>query len=977
MDHDLARLGAREFEHVVQALAKHVLGPGVRVFGDGRDGGRDADFDGTVPYTSHGGQWNGYGVVQAKFRGRPGGRPADVVWLEGEIRKELADWASVGSRGERLPQYLLFATNVVLSPAAGNGGIDRIDAFVAEQAAQLDLPLRGWAVWHFDEICRFLDMYPGIRQTVAGLVVPGDVLAPLVAAGRDRGDAAEAARTAAGLRAYTAAELVADQWVRLGQAGAEPDRGRIGLGRVAVDLRARRSAVGTAAGEVVSTAAHVIGRGEACLRPSAREGTEARHLLLVGGPGQGKSTLSQLICQAYRVSFLDGDGGGLPTAQAREVHRSLRRELAGIGLPVPNVRRLPLRIVLHDYASALRSDEHLGVLDFLARQLARRSVEVSAAALGRSLRTSPWLLLLDGLDEVAPRQTRELVMGRIEEFLLTAGAMDADLLVVGTTRPQGYNGEFHQGDYETLRLRDLTTEEALHYAGRLARARHQDDPDLLDTVENRIEAAARDAHTARLMRSPLQVTIMSLLVEKRARMPQNRYELFEAYYGTVYAREADKPGPTGQLLAESQAHVDWLHQYVGLHLQASEAVTEPTDVPALERTNVERALQDRLLTETEDEERSRSLAAELVEAATDRLVLLVAPEQGAIGFEVKSLQEYCAARALLSGPDKDIVPRLGPLARDDSWQHTWLLTAAGLFTHRPHLRSELITLLREVDALDPAAMTLLPGAGLALELLHQDIARRHPRYQQLLVQHAAELIGSPLGYTFFYTSVAPVLEDVAARSEEARRYVENAARKALAGHEVRTVFSYRTVLRWTKGTGPLAEAARELLHEAEGRMTPEQRAAIRLFIAAELNGRSLPGGLAGHLPEEPGVSTDLASVIAAALPAGGRSRSDSVLRAEARDWVETWLADQSVTVRTVDGITVPLVEEFPTFPMDCRWEWEWLSHAQQLCIEAAEAQPATGWSVVKVLHDFLAGVAYYDFALEPTVVGITDLPGAG
>jgi hypothetical protein len=44
VDYDLLRLGTREFEHLVQALALRVLGAKVEVFGDGRYGGREGNL---------------------------------------------------------------------------------------------------------------------------------------------------------------------------------------------------------------------------------------------------------------------------------------------------------------------------------------------------------------------------------------------------------------------------------------------------------------------------------------------------------------------------------------------------------------------------------------------------------------------------------------------------------------------------------------------------------------------------------------------------------------------------------------------------------------------------------------------------------------------------------------------------------------------------------------------------------------------
>ncbi len=45
-DYDLTGLNSRSFEHMIQALALKIVGPGVIVFGDGPDGGREATYQG-------------------------------------------------------------------------------------------------------------------------------------------------------------------------------------------------------------------------------------------------------------------------------------------------------------------------------------------------------------------------------------------------------------------------------------------------------------------------------------------------------------------------------------------------------------------------------------------------------------------------------------------------------------------------------------------------------------------------------------------------------------------------------------------------------------------------------------------------------------------------------------------------------------------------------------------------------------------
>ena len=69
------------FEQFVRVLALEVFGPGVTAFGNGPDGGREATFDGPVPYPfPPSSQWHGYGVIQAKFKEKPETTQEDQAW---------------------------------------------------------------------------------------------------------------------------------------------------------------------------------------------------------------------------------------------------------------------------------------------------------------------------------------------------------------------------------------------------------------------------------------------------------------------------------------------------------------------------------------------------------------------------------------------------------------------------------------------------------------------------------------------------------------------------------------------------------------------------------------------------------------------------------------------------------------------------------------------------------------------------------
>ncbi len=146
MHYALDRLGSAQFEHLVQSLALATLGPGVRVFGAGPDGGREATFEGELSVVDGEGRWVGYGVLQAKYKERCESPDVDATWLIARIRKELTLWADPDServRSGRLPDYFLVATNVRLSATPKTGGVDRVEEFISTFCREKKLPLKG------------------------------------------------------------------------------------------------------------------------------------------------------------------------------------------------------------------------------------------------------------------------------------------------------------------------------------------------------------------------------------------------------------------------------------------------------------------------------------------------------------------------------------------------------------------------------------------------------------------------------------------------------------------------------------------------------------------------------------------------------------------------------------------------------------------------------------------------------------------
>jgi len=142
-----------------------------------------------------------------------------------------------------------------------------------------------------------------------------------------------------------------------------------------------------------------------------------------------------------------------------------------------------------------------------------------------------------------------------------------------------------------------------------------------------------------------------------------------------------------------------------------------------------------------------TLTSEIIVGASQRLVFLVGVEEGAVGFEIRSLQEFMAAQALHSGTESQIQDRLSSLAGITSWRNVFMFAASRCFASDQHLRDSIIRICLELaDEVASDRLSWRIGAGhvLALELLEEGSCRYQPKYVRLLYGQARQLLGHPL-----------------------------------------------------------------------------------------------------------------------------------------------------------------------------------------------------------------------------------------
>lgn len=352
-----------------------------------------------------------------------------------------------------------------------------------------------------------------------------------------------------------------------------------------------------------------------------------------------------------------------------------------------------MRVVLSAYADAVSGPGELTLLQYVTDLINHRASDpINVTETKKLMVKWPTLLVLDGLDEVSSATVRAEVSTRIVDFLTEMAAAQADVLVLCTSRPIGYEDDERVG-YERLELLPLTVDDATHYARRLLAKRFQDNPDRQDLTLQRIVESANNDDIAKVMTTPLQVTILTLILERRTRAPASRWALFSAYYETIFARECNKAGALGELLERHQGLINEIHQRCALtiHCRAERAGDAESILPVDE---VERIAQATLDKDGFAAAAAESLIEQLLRLERERLVLMV-PRQDGLAFEVRSLTEFFAARALMA--DEDVADTLQLLTPSAHWNNTWLLAAGHIFSERRSLRDAVVARLDRTD----------------------------------------------------------------------------------------------------------------------------------------------------------------------------------------------------------------------------------------------------------------------------------------
>ena len=786
------QLNGESFQQLSQSLLVKEF-PGLQCFPVGQpDGGRDA----TARLFEAGPDTTGFILFQVKFARRELSPSEAREWLLRTLRDELP---KVGKQIEEGAERFVLVTNVSSTAHLEVGSVDKLQTLLEEQ---VPIPAQAW--WR-DEIDRRLDNSWDLKFAYPALFSGTDLLRLVIEAKPSEGR--ERRRNA--LTTFLSHQFDSDREVKFKQAELESGifdlftevplvpRNPAGRKRTATErlesafLRTATSASGEVDGlrvyqwlEIARGAESIISGyyppeeswlGAASLLLDGDFQQAEPLVILEGAPGQGKSTIAQYICQVHRMRILARPGCSAV-------------DPSHLASPL----RLPFKVELRDFATWLAGGNPFGTVPGGdSRHESPKSLEGFLSALVRyasggsafdvsdlqtTLRSSPALVVLDGLDEVAEIKQRQRVVEEITSGVTRLNALAASLQVVVTSRPTAFINSpvLPRRTFATYSLESLTRPLITAYANRWLRSREIDEADASD-VRKILGEKLDEPHLRDLARNPMQLAILLSLIHRRGvSLPDKRTALYDNYVDLFFDRESEK----ATVVKENRDLLIRIHRYLAwvLHSEA-EVASESTSRARPNGTSLPGTISEEDLRELVREflERDGSdpaLVEKLFTGMVERVVAIVSRLQGVYEFDVQTLREYFAARHLYEtapySPTGD--ERRGTIShrwRALSRNYYWLNVArfyAGCYSE-----GELPSLVEELRVLsdDEVFRCTSHPQLLTMTLLGDRVFSQRPR----AIQDAVDLLLEPRGLRMFVAGTGSGLrlgEDVIVRDPTGR-----------------------------------------------------------------------------------------------------------------------------------------------------------------------------------------------------------------
>ncbi|MBB5328422.1 NACHT domain-containing protein [Tunturiibacter gelidoferens] len=404
--------------------------------------------------------------------------------------------------------------------------------------------------------------------------------------------------------------------------------------------------------------------------------SENRHfskIILEGGPGQGKSTVTQMVAQIYRSLLTGSDSEYLRySSQVRRVH-------------------LPIRVELRLFAEWLGTSDR-SVEQYLAESFSKDSggAVITVEDIHQIVRKQNVLLIFDGLDEVGSDTLRDVVVAKIVDTVTRLEtAAEAELRVIVTSRPPAIAGRLDAlSGFNRIQLQPLSDNRVNLYVERWTEVQCVDLADR-ERVTASFSKRRGEDHVAALVKNPMQLSVLLHFIRlKGEAFPDKRAELYREYFKTVIDRDVEKSPE----LRKNRDDIETLHEVIGFTIHSR---AEGTNSAArLPRTELIQLVRDWF----QSEGRKTDLGEGLFRIGEERLGLIVAlsgeGELTQYGFEIQPIREYFAAAFINDKCEVNAHDLFELMIRRPFWKEVARFFA-GL--RRVNERADLLSRARQLD----------------------------------------------------------------------------------------------------------------------------------------------------------------------------------------------------------------------------------------------------------------------------------------
>jgi hypothetical protein len=359
-----------------------------------------------------------------------------------------------------------------------------------------------------------------------------------------------------------------------------------------------------------------------------------RHVLIVGAPGSGKSTLVAYLATRSATGQLAEDFGW---------KKSL----------------LPFVLTVRALKTPFLTPRTIAEHSTCNLELVNRALEERSA-----------ILLVDGLDE-APEEDRARLIKGLHHFTQSY----PEIRVVATSRPAGAPGEIEKRLHglQPFRLTDFTRQEVDEFIGKWCLAAEQSVRKDLSEARKEAESAAKDLKrrlsqsyaVERIAVNPLLVTILCVVHRFLGRtIPEHRVTLYEKCTDALLCEWDRAKFEEGAAIGSLDAPLK-RRLLMGLARKVHEE--HAAEIP-------EKEVVQHFSKVLPDLGRSKEDAKRIIAEIRDRSGLLVERRPGFFAFSHLTFQEYLCALDFVRTRDIDLLTD----HYDEPWWHEVVVLAAGV-----------------------------------------------------------------------------------------------------------------------------------------------------------------------------------------------------------------------------------------------------------------------------------------------------------